>query len=81
VQFIPDSVSPKWRERKSFAGVYGRSGEDNVFSFEFTITAFAQDVRFCCKGYFFDKGNLRGVTIQSLRPMPRAEVIPMRGHK
>ena len=81
VQLIPDSVSPKWRERKSAAGAHGLSGEEHVFNFDFSVTAFGQSVRFYCKGYFFDKGNLKGVTIQSFRPMPRADVIPLRGEK
>jgi hypothetical protein len=81
VQLVPESVVPKWRERKSNAGAHGPTGEDVVFNFEFTALPFGKEVRFYCKGYFFDKGNLKGVTIQSFRPMPSAAVIPIRGER
>jgi len=81
VQMVPESVVPKWRERKSAAGAHGATGEDLVFNFELMALPFGREVRFYCKGYFFDKGNLRGVTIQSFRPLPSAAVIPIRGEK
>jgi len=81
VQLVPDSIAPKWRERKSVAGAHGHSGEEQIFNFDFSVSAFSKDVRFYCKGYFFEKGNLKGVTIQSFRPMPSAAVIPIRGER
>jgi hypothetical protein len=81
VQLVPDSVSPRWTERKSRAGAHGLTGEDEVFNFEFSVAVFSKEIRFYCKGYFFDKDDLKGIAIQSFRPMPQAEVIPLRGEK
>lgn len=52
-------------------GCYSRNAEDDIFEFEFEIEVgsfFGQSFeRFYIKGYFFDKGNLKGVTIISFR--------------
>lgn len=81
VQLIPESIVPKWKVRKSIAGLHGLSGEDSVFNFEFATFAFGNEIRFYCKGFFFDKGNLKGVAIQSFRPSSLATIIPIRGDK
>ena len=79
VQHVPDSVTPRWEARKSLAGEHAHTAEDVVFNFEFPFYAGGREIRFYCKGYFFDKGNLKGVTIQSFRATKTdARVIPLR---
>jgi len=58
---------PNYKERISLAGKYGETGQDFVFSFEKTIIIFGESKTYYCKGYFFEKNNLRGVVIQSFR--------------
>jgi hypothetical protein len=57
--------------RKSEHGVYGKTGEDNCFKFEYEVQfgSFSGVLfkRYFVKGYFFEKEKLIGVTIQSFR--------------
>lgn len=61
----------KWISRESFSGVYGRTGEEKCFKFncvaEFGGIFGIETKYYFVKGYFFDKENLIGVTIQSFR--------------
>lgn len=61
----------RWDKRKSLDGPYGLTGEDDCFYFDceasFGGVHGVIEKRYFVKGYFFDKGNLKGVTIQSFR--------------
>lgn len=67
VSQVPAGIAPVWTPRKSGAGPHASTGEDEVFKFEFEVTALGKAVRVFVKGYFFDKGNCRGVVIQTCR--------------
>ena len=67
IRYIPAGLQPKWVPRKSEEGPHGEKGEDYCFKFEFAFTGFGKRQIYFVKGYFFDKGNCRGVTIQSFR--------------
>lgn len=60
-----------WIKRESKKGPRGKTGEDNCFKFtcqvEFGGLFDIEIKHYFVKGYFFDKANLRGVTIQSFR--------------
>jgi hypothetical protein len=77
-RFIPDGLHGNWSPRESEAGSHGMTGEDAVFKFEFDVTILGVKKRYFLKGYFFDKGNLRGVTIQSFREVPPPSPTPIR---
>ena len=64
---IPLETSPILEPRKSSAGKYGKTGETQIFKFDFEISLLGQTHPFFIKGFFFEKGNLRGVEIQSFR--------------
>lgn len=61
----------KWVSRLSDKGRYGRTGEDYCFKFscevEFGGIFEIENKYYFTKGYFFEKGNLLGVAIQSFR--------------
>ncbi len=61
----------KWPVRKSQNGPHGKTGEDHCFQFNCTVEfggIFGSTIKtYYIKGYYFDKGNLKGVTIQSFR--------------
>lgn len=61
----------KWVTRVSDKGKYGRTGEDECFKFncevEFGGIFEFETKYYFIKGYFFEKKNLLGVTIQSFR--------------
>lgn len=61
----------KWIKRDSNSGPHGLTGEDDCFKFnceaEFGGVFEIEAKRYFVKGYFFDKGNLKGVVIQSFR--------------
>ena len=61
----------KWIPRESTQGPHGRSGEDYCFKFECEIQFGGlfeiENRRYFVKGYFFEKEQLIGVTIQSFR--------------
>lgn len=65
------AIGLRWEKRKSFEGPYGLTGEDDCFFFDceasFGGVHGVIEKRYFVKGYFFDKGNLKGVTIQSFR--------------
>ncbi|MBT7608339.1 MAG: hypothetical protein HN576_01195 [Bacteriovoracaceae bacterium] len=60
-----------WVTRESEEGPHGTTGEDDCFKFncsaEFGGIFENETKTFFVKGYFFDKGDLKGVTIQSFR--------------
>ena len=53
--------------RKSTQGKYGKTGEKQIFKFDFQMTLLGKRSQFFIKGYFFEEGNLKGVEIQSFR--------------
>ncbi len=61
----------KWVSRESEEGLHGKNGEDNCFKFECEIQFGGvfeiETKRYFIKGYFFEKTELKGVTIQSFR--------------
>ena len=77
-KFIPDGQHGNWSVRESLAGEHGNTGEDAVFKFEFEVNMVGVKKRYFLKGYFFDKGNLRGVTIQSFREVKLPLPTPIR---
>jgi hypothetical protein len=64
---IPIATTPLWEPRKSTQGAYGKTGEKQVFKFDFQMTLLGKRHQFFIKGYFFEEGNLKGVEIQSFR--------------
>lgn len=60
-------INLKWVDRESEAGPYGLTGEDQCFKFTHEISLMGVKKRYFVKGYFFNKGDLKGVTIQSFR--------------
>ncbi len=64
---LKGDVVPKWIERESEAGPYGLTGEDFCFKFSHEISLMGTTTKYFVKGYFFNKGDLKGVTIQSFR--------------
>jgi hypothetical protein len=68
---ITAALNLKWVERESKSGLHCLTGEDHCFKFnceaDFGVVFEIESKRFFVKGYFFDKGNLKGVTIQSFR--------------
>ena len=69
------SFEPKWVERESEAGPHGLLGEDRCFKFESEISLLGLRKKYFVKGYFFNKGDLKGVTIQSFREIPIFKVV------
>ncbi|GAB4421615.1 MAG: hypothetical protein OHK0056_32520 [Bacteriovoracaceae bacterium] len=68
---IDRTINLKWIKRDSTNGPHGKSGEDSCFKFICEVNYGGifniESKWFFVKGYFFDKGNLKGVTIQSFR--------------
>ncbi len=64
---MPISLQAIWEPRKSTDGPHGNTGEKQIFKLDFQITILRKNIKFFIKGYFFDEGNCRGVTIQSFR--------------
>ena len=64
---IPLSIIPILAPRKSFAGTYGKTGEQQIFKFDFQVTFLRKHHQYFIKGYFFEEGNLHGVEIQTFR--------------
>lgn len=68
---INGQPSLKWVDRDSDAGLHGKTGEDKCFKFNCEAEfggIFEIEIKFYfVKGYFFDKGNLKGVAIQRFR--------------
>jgi hypothetical protein len=77
-RLIPDGVYGNWGRRDSEDGAHGVTGEDAVFKFEFDVVMLGVKKRYFVKGYFFDKGNLRGVTIQSFRDVKPPSPTPIK---
>ena len=61
----------RWVERESENGLHGNTGEHYCFKFSCSIQFGGifeiESKSFFIKGYFFEQGNLKGVTIQSFR--------------
>lgn len=68
---VDEAKNLKWVERVSTNGPHGTTGEEKCFKFNCEAQfggIFDIETKFYfVKGYFFDKGDLRGVTIQSFR--------------
>lgn len=68
---MDDTTNLKWVARESCNGPHGTTGEDKCFKFNCEVQfggIFEIEAKFYfVKGYFFDKDNLKGVTIQSFR--------------
>lgn len=74
VSKIRQPLGPEWIQRISRAGKYGQTGEDVCFQFEKQIS-FLRKIRiYYVKGFFFEKGNLKGVAIQSFREVKKASL-------
>jgi hypothetical protein len=67
IRQIPVGVKVRFEPRKSISGPHGKTGDDNVFIFEFLSVKLSKKKNYFVKGYFFDKGNCKGVCIQSFR--------------
>lgn len=67
LNFIPRNLEPRWEQRTSSQGKYGLTGEDRVFNINFEIIRGRNKHLYYLKGFFFDRGNLKGVCIQSFR--------------
>lgn len=67
LRYIPSNVSVTWVPRDSQSGPHGKTGDDDVFKFEFKVSMLGWDTVYFVKGYFFDKGACCGVCIQSFR--------------
>lgn len=65
----------RWIERDSVSGPHCLLGEDQCFKFECEISAFGTKKKYFVKGYFFNKGDLKGVTIQSFRELKRPSLV------
>jgi len=61
----------QWIPRESENGPHGKDGEDDCFKFECEVQFGGvfeiETKRYFIKGYFFEKTELKGVTIQSFR--------------
>ena len=66
---LKNDVSPDFVHRKSVTGPNCLLGEKECFKFEQEISMFGKIKRFFVKGYFYNDGDLKGVTIQSFREM------------
>jgi hypothetical protein len=68
---IRPPLEPEWVQRLSSAGKYGQTGEEVCFQFEKQIGFLGKIKNYYVKGFFFEKGNLKGVAIQSFREVKR----------
>lgn len=68
---IEGPLNLKWVNRESGGGKHGTNGEKKCFKFncvaEFGGVFEIESKHYFVKGFFFDEGNLKGVTIQSFR--------------
>jgi len=64
---VKGPVEATWIERESQAGPHGLLGEDECFKFEDEVSMLGIKKRYFIKGYFFNKGDRKGVCIQSFR--------------
>lgn len=68
---VDEAINLKWVSRESDKGKHGKTGEDVCFKFNCEVQfggIFEVETKYYfAKGYFFDKKNLEGVTIQSFR--------------
>ena len=64
---IKGTILPTWVPRKSEAGPHGLLGEDECFKLEVCIFMLGIRKKYFVKGYFFNKGDRKGVTRQSFR--------------
>lgn len=74
-------IEPKWIDRESSAGPHGLLGEDQCFKFECDIAMFGIKKRYFVKGYFFNKGDLKGVSIQSFREVTKLNLVTLSSKK
>lgn len=71
---IPGNVNVSWGKRESYRGKHGATGDDEVFSFEFSVKLLGFETTYYVKGYFFDKGSCKGVCFQSFREAERKKI-------
>lgn len=64
---IPSGTQVNQAPRMSRKGPYGSSGEDIVFSFTFGVSLLGRTKSYYVKGFFFHKGQIEGVYLQSFR--------------
>lgn len=64
-----EDLTVKFAKRETIKGLHSLTGEEEVFhlNFEVYIAFKRRKVAYYCKGYFFDKGDLKGVFIHSFR--------------
>lgn len=74
LKYIPANVRVTWGARDSFNGKHGKTGDDEVFKFEFSTKILGFETLYFVKGYFFDKGNCKGVCFQSFREEKRTKI-------
>jgi len=74
MRHIPANLQPTWSARNSQRGKHGKTGDDEVFKFEFKTKLLGFEMTYFVKGYFFDKGNCHGVCIQSFREVSRVKI-------
>lgn len=67
IKKLKGEINPRWEQRKSQNGQNALLGEERCFLFEHEISLFGEKKKFFVKGYFFNEGDLKGVTIQSFR--------------
>ena len=78
LKHLPPDLEPKWDPRKSQSGKHGKTGDDEIFKFNFSVKLLGFKMTYFVKGYFFDKGNCYGVCIQSFREIERVKIGKMK---
>lgn len=72
---VKGPIEPTWIERESEAGPHGLLGEDECFKFEAVVSLLGNKKKYFVKGYFFNKGDRKGVTVQSFREIPSLKLM------
>lgn len=75
LQQMPGTVQVEFKQRESTNGPHGLTGDDEVFTLKFSIRVMGKVKTYYLKGYFFDKDQCRGVTIQSFREIKSLTVV------
>ncbi len=72
---VKGPVEPTYISRESQAGPHGLLGDDECFKFESEISMLGIIKRYFVKGYFFNKGDRKGVCIQSFRETSKLKLM------
>lgn len=64
---IPSTTKVNYEQRQSRKGPFGGTGEDQVFFFVFSVTLLGKSTSYYVKGFFFHRGKIEGVYLQSFR--------------